>query len=357
MVSPQQPPAKILVIGPSWVGDMVLAQSLFKTLKINQPNCVIDVAAPAWTLPLLDRMPEVSGKIALPFKHGELKLWQRIQFGRTLKNQGYTQSIILTNSLKSAILPWAASIKKRTSFLGEMRYGLVNDIRPLDKTKLKKTVERFVTLGLEKNQPLPENIAHPRLIADQKNGLACLKKLGITTPEAPILGLCPGAEYGEAKRWPAEYYAEVAREAIKKGWQVWLFGSDKDIEVTNKINELANNQCIDFGGKTKLGDVIDLMAMCNTIISNDSGLMHVAAALDKKLIAIFGSSDPTHTPPMHPNAVIEYLGLACSPCFKRACPLGEQSVQLACLKNINPQRISLEIRHIRNALSTRMTDL
>ena len=132
-------PEKILILGPAWVGDMVLAQSLFKTLKANKPNCIIDVAAPAWTLPLLERMPEVSGKIALPFKHGELAFWARIAFGKTLKNQGYTQAIILTNSFKSAILPWAAGIPTRTSFLGEMRYGLINDIRPLDKTKLKKT--------------------------------------------------------------------------------------------------------------------------------------------------------------------------------------------------------------------------
>ena len=153
-------PQKILVLGPAWVGDMVLAQSLFKTLKINHPNCQIDVAAPAWTLPLLERMPEVSNKIALPFKHGELAFWQRIAFGKSLKNVGYTQSIVLTNSFKSALLPWAAGIKKRTGFLGEMRYGLLNDIRPLDKTKLKKTVERFVALGLpkagcEKNASLP----------------------------------------------------------------------------------------------------------------------------------------------------------------------------------------------------------
>ena len=334
---------KILVIGPSWVGDMVLAQSLFKTLKINHPNCIIDVAAPAWTLPLLERMAEVSTKIALPFKHGELAFWQRIQFGKNLKKQSYTHSIILTNSLKSALLPWAAGIPTRTSFLGEMRYGLINDIRPLDKTKLKKTVERFVTLGLEKNQPLPIKLPQPSLIANEQNGLNCLKKLGVNQPNVNVLGLCPGAEYGEAKRWPQEYYAEVANFALQKGWQVWLFGSDKDIEITNKINILTKNQCLDFGGKTNLSEAIDLMAMCHTIVSNDSGLMHVAAALDKKLIAIFGSSDPSHTPPMNPNAVIEYLGVGCSPCFQRTCPLKEKKQLLKCLKDIKPDSVKLRI--------------
>jgi heptosyltransferase-2 len=336
---------KILVMGPAWVGDMVLAQSLFKTLKANSPDCNIDVAAPAWTLPLLERMPEVSGKIALPFKHGELAFWKRIAFGKSLKNAGYTQSIILTNSLKSAILPFAAGIPTRTSFLGEMRYGLVNDIRPLDKTKLKKTVERFVTLGLKKNEALPNSIPIPALNASPEGSWILAYKHGVLNNQTKILGLCPGAEYGEAKRWPAEYYAEVANHILEKGWQVMLFGSDKDIPVTTQINVLTQNRCVDLGGKTKLGEAIDLMSLCDTIVSNDSGLMHVAAALvspedtHKKLIAIFGSSDPFHTPPMNVNAVIEYLGLECSPCFERTCPL----THLNCLKQITPTKI---IQHI-----------
>ena len=343
---------KILVLGPAWVGDMVLAQSLFKTLKANLPNCVIDVAAPAWTLPLLERMPEVSSKIALPFKHGELAFWQRIRFGKSLKNSGYTQSIILTNSFKSALLPWAAGIPKRTGFLGEMRYGLINDLRPLDKTKLKKTVERFVTLGLDKHAVLPKTIPNPYLNSAPETAWILASRLGILGNKSKILGhkilgLCPGAEYGEAKRWPAEYFAEVANHALKNGWQVLLFGSDKDVPVTSQINQLTQNKCVDLGGKTKLGEAIDLMSICDTVISNDSGLMHVAAALskkagDKKLIAIFGSSDPYHTPPMQPDAVIEYLGLSCSPCFKRECPL-KHDAHLACLKNIAPQLILTKI--------------
>ena len=326
---------KILILGPAWVGDMVLAQSLFKILKTNKPNCIIDVAAPAWTLPLLARMPEVNDAIALPFKHGELAFFERIRFGKSLRNKGYTQAIILTNSFKSALLPWAAGIKRRTGFLGEMRYGLINDIRPLDKTKLKKTVERFVFLGLEENQEIPENLPNPHLTSTPEGAWVLASRYGIKNDKSRILGLCPSAEYGEAKRWPAEYYAEVAVAALNKGWQVWLFGSDKDIPVTSHINQLTQGQCTDFAGKTKLGEAIDLISVCDTVISNDSGLMHVAAALDRKLIAIFGSSDPYHTPPMHPDAVIEYLGLECSPCFERTCPL----THLNCLKNIRPQHI------------------
>ena len=334
---------KILILGPAWVGDMVLAQSLFKTLKVNRPNCQIDVAAPAWTLPLLERMVEVSNKIALPFKHKQLAFWQRIAFGKSLKNAGYTQCIILTNSFKSALLPWAAGIPIRTSFLGEMRYGLINDIRPLDKTKLKKTVERFVSLGLANNESLPKTLPNPQLNASPEAAWILARSHGVLNNGAKdlnnkILGLCPGAEYGEAKRWPAEYYAEVANDALNKGWQVLLFGSDKDVPVTSQINAITQHKCIDLGGKTKLGEAIDLMSICHTVVSNDSGLMHVAAALDRKLTAIFGSSDPFHTPPMNANAKVKYLGLKCSPCFKRECPLpGEQ--YLACLKEIKPNQI------------------
>lgn len=330
---------KILVMGPSWVGDMVLAHSLFQSLKQQNPDVQIDVAAPAWTLPLLERMPEITEKIALPFKHGQLSLFERIKFGHSLKNKDYTQSISLVNSLKSAILPFSANIPRRTGFLGEMRYGLLNDIRPLDKNKLPRTVDRFVTLGLDENQII-STIPQPKLLANRNNALKILKNMGIKKPDKKILGLCPGAEYGEAKRWPAEYYASVANEAIDKGWEVWLFGSDKDIPVTNTINQLTENRCQDFGGRTQLGDAIDVMSLCHTIISNDSGLMHVAAALDKNLIAIYGSSNPHHTPPMHPDAVVEYLGLECSPCFKRECPLGH----LNCLNNIPPEKIIPKIK-------------
>ena len=318
---------------------MVLAQSLFKVLKQKNPNCKIDVAAPVWTLPLIERMPEVNIGIAMPFKHGEFSLYERIRFGKKLRPHGYTQAIILTNSFKSAILPFAANIPQRTGFLGEMRYGLVNDIRPLDKSKLIRTVDRFVMLGIPVNDTLPSSIPNPVLIANHQNAIDTLKKLGQEKPVKKILGLCPGAEYGEAKRWPINYYAEVAREALNHGWHVWLFGSEKDIPVTHEINQLTNNQCFDLGGKTKLGEAIDLMSLCESIVSNDSGLMHVAAALNKKLVSIYGSSDPHHTPPMSGRAVIAYLGLECSPCFKRQCPLTGQNEQLKCLKQIKANSI------------------
>ena len=326
---------KILVLGPAWVGDMVLAQSLFKILKLQQPNCKIDVAAPPWTLPLIEHMPEVHKGIALPFGHRQLLLLERIKFGISLRHEGYTQAIILTNSFKSAILPYAANIPQRTSFLGEMRFGLINDIRTLDKIKLPRTVDRFASLGLPAGALLPPVLPEPSLISNKEKALLTLHKLGVVKTPNKILGLCPGAEYGEAKRWPAEYYAEVALDALSKDWQVWLFGSVKDIHITQEINKLTNNKCFDFCGKTKLSEVINLISLCDSLVSNDSGLMHVSAALDKKLIAIYGSSNPYHTPPMSKKTVIEYLNLECSPCFKRVCPLNHTN----CLKQIPAIRV------------------
>jgi heptosyltransferase-2 len=336
---PTTTPKNILIIGPAWVGDMVLAQSLFKLLKVKQPNCRIDVAAPPWTLPLLEHMPEVDNGICLPFNHGQFSLLERIKLGRSLRHKKYTQAIILTNSFKSAILPFFANIPQRTSFLGEMRYGLINDVRPLDKLKLPRTVDRFVILGLPFGTSLPARLPEPSLISNKNFALATLQKFGEFTTIDKIFGLCPGAEYGESKCWPAEYYAEVASDALAKSYKVFLFGSLKDASITQKINTLTGNKCLDLGGKTSLSEAINLISLCDLVVSNDSGLMHISSALDKRLVAIYGSSTPFHTPPMSSKAVIEYLNLECSPCYKRVCPLSH----LNCLKNIPSSRVIYEL--------------
>jgi heptosyltransferase-2 len=296
---------------------------------------VIDVAAPAWTLPLLERMPEVRRGIALPFRHGKLDLAARLRIGRSLRHEGYSQAILLTNSLKSALVPWAAGIPRRSGFLGELRYSLLNDIRPLDKTRLPRTVDRFAALGLLPDEGVPAVLPNPALAASREQGLAALARLGRQPPQSPVLGLCPGAEYGPAKRWPEAYHAAVAQWALAQGWEVWLFGSAKDVQVTQAINQLTENRCLDLGGRTQLSDAIDLMALTSAVVSNDSGLMHLAAALQRPLVAIYGSSDPHHTPPMSDLAKVLYLGLECSPCFERVCPLGH----LKCLRDITPPMV------------------
>lgn len=341
----------ILIVGPSWVGDMVMAQSLFITLKQQQPDCNIDVLAPAWSLALLERMPQVRHGIVMPLGHGQFGLTARRDLGKRLRGQ-YQQAIVLPNSWKSALIPWFAGIAKRTGYLGELRWGLLNDVRTLDKQTLSMTVQRFVALGLPVDAAQPLSCASPDLLVgiDRQHKVAESFDLmaaiwshpetdGAATArldDSPILALCPGAEYGPAKRWPAEHFAELARYAAAKGWQVWLFGSGKDRAVTEDINRLASGVCCNFAGQTSLAEAVDLLSLADAVVSNDSGLMHVAAALNKKLVAIYGSSDPGFTPPLNVNARIIDLKLECSPCFKRVCPLGHNR----CLSDISPEQVA-----------------
>ncbi len=328
---------KILIVGPSWVGDMVMAQSLFKVLQQCHPGAVIDVLAPAWSLPLLERMPEVDRGIVMPLGHGRLALGERYRLGKGLRSERYSQAIVLPNSLKSAIVPWVAGIPHRTGYRGEMRYGLLNDLRILDKGQLPMTVQRFVALGVGAGEPLPE-IPEPKLEVQSQAIEEALKSLGLEHPAEKLLVLCPGAEYGPAKQWPSDYFAAVADEKLQQGWQVWLFGSEKDRGVGEAVIAAlgeAGNRVQNLAGQTTLEQAVDLMSLATVVVGNDSGLMHVAAALDRDLVAIYGSSDPGFTPPLNRRAKIVDLNLECSPCFKRECPLGHYD----CLKKMEPTQI------------------
>jgi len=328
----------ILVVGPSWVGDMVMAQSLFMTLSQQHPDCTIDVLAPAWSRPLLERMPEVNAAIDMPLTHGEFGFFKRRELGRDLRENKYTQAIVLPNSWKSALVPFFASIPQRTGNTGEMRYGLLNDARPLDKQALPMTVQRFCALAYPANfKELPPATPTPKLVVTDKGVADACAKHSLYS-DAPVLVLCPGAEYGPAKRWPTVYYAQVANYWLEQGGQVWLFGSQKDQTVTAELNAHTKDRCVDLAGRTSLAEAIDLMSMAEFVVSNDSGLMHVAASLQRPLIALYGSSDPGFTPPLNQQAHILRLGLECSPCFKRECPLGH----LDCLNKLEPQQV-LEI--------------
>lgn len=314
---------------------MMMAQTLFKLLKVRDPDCRIDVLAPEWSRPLLARMPEVSTAIDSPFKHGQLGIAERRRLGHSLRSKKYTRSIVLPNSFKSALVPFWARIPRRTGFVGELRYGLLNDARKLDKQQLTMTVQRFSALGLGKDETVPDKLPRPRLVTDQDSIDRSLNDTGLGVPYSPVLALCPGAEYGPAKRWPTRHYAEVARHYLDAGWQVWLFGSDKDEPVCQRINQQCDHRCEDLAGRTTLGQAIDLMSLASAAVSNDSGLMHLAAALDLPLVAVYGSSDPGFTPPLSRHAQVVNLGLDCSPCFKRECPLGHMN----CLNQLEPDMV------------------
>ncbi len=325
---------KILVIGPSWVGDAMLAQPMLMRLKQRHPDCRIDLLAPPWTAALLRAMPEVHEVIINPFPHGALQLGARYRLGKQLRAAHYDQAIVLPNSLKSALVAFFAQIPRRTGFVGEMRYGLLNDARKLDKTVLPLMVERFAQLAEAPGDAIPRPLANPRLEISAAQRDATLHKLGLTL-EQPVAVFCPGAEYGPAKRWPSAYFADIALRLQQQGYAVWLIGSGKDKPVADEINQLAHGCCRNLCGSTDLGDAIALLSCAQLVISNDSGLMHLAAALDRPMLAIFGSSSPQFTPPLSDKAQVVKLDIECSPCFRRECPQGH----FHCMVKLAPDQV------------------
>jgi len=357
---------KLLIIAPSWVGDAVMAQPLLRRLRERYPDAVIDAFSPAWVAPVLERMPEIRRVVINPLAHGELSLKLRWKLGRALRQDHYDHAIILPNSLKSALIPFFAGISLRTGFKGEMRFGLINDMRHLDKQALPLMVERFAALAEYPGTPLHRPVKNPRLTADKERAQAILARLGLTQKKT-VVAFCVGAEYGPAKRWPAAHFAELARMLADAGHEIWLLGSHKDMEIGAEIEQIyferpsrspplplagegwgEGNSLAEKGngegkvsalrnlcGQTDLAEAIDLLAAADLAVVNDSGLMHIAAALDMPMIALFGSSSPGFTPPMSDQARIISLDLPCSPCFKRECPLGH----FDCMIKLSPQRV------------------
>lgn len=334
MDTTQHIPQKILVVGPSWVGDTVISQSLLKLLMEQNPGVQIDYLAPPWTLPLLSRMPEVRDSINNPFGHGAIRLGERRALGKTLRERGYDHALVLPNSWKSALIPWFAGIPLRSGFRGEARWGLLNDLRHLDAAVLPQMVQRFAALALPAGTTLPDHLPLPLLqsTAAQQQGL--LARLGLNTGK-PAVAFCPGAEYGPAKRWPEAHFSALARMLAERGYAVWLVGSPKDHAVAETIAQGAAATCINLCGKTDIAEAADLLAAARLVVTNDSGLMHIAAAVGRPVIALYGSSAPQFTPPLSNDARILSLSIECSPCFKRECPLGH----FKCLNDLSPERV------------------
>ncbi len=312
---------KILVIGPSWVGDMVMAQSLYKRLRRQDPDAEIHVLAPGWSKPVLERMPEVSRTIEQPIGHGEFGFFTRRALGRTLRAENYSQAIVLPRSFKSALVPLFAAIPLRTGFRGEMRYGLLNDIRAFDETRLDQTVKRFVALGARPGDPELSEIELPRLETTPEQRFATLERFQLDSAEDSVTFM-PGAEYGPAKRWPIEYFADLAARLNRVGIAVRVLGSDKERDLGETIAKATDgSRTRNLCGETSLAEVTDLLSASKAAVTNDSGLLHMAAAVGTQVIALYGSSSPGFTPPLTEAKRVFYLDIECSPCFQRTCPL------------------------------------
>ena len=322
-----------------------MSQSLYMCIKQNNPDNRITVMAPSWTRPLLDRMPEVDAKLKFDLKHGELNLGARRSLGKSLRDSNFTQAIVLPLSFKSALVPFHANIKTRTGWRGEWRNILLNDCRPTQDENFPLMVQRFAALANPSYSLPPENIPKPKLSTQQSDVNSSLSKFELTK-ELKILAISPGAEFGEAKQWPSEYYAELMNAVLQQGWQVWIFGSAKDREVAElivaQVPEKFRNRVKILAGQTSLAEAVDLMAQANVVISNDSGLMHIAAALGRPLVAVYGSTSPDFTPPLAQQMEVVRLGLECSPCFKRECPLEH----LNCLRQLSPDIVFAAVQRL-----------
>jgi heptosyltransferase-2 len=318
-----------LVIAPQWIGDAVMTEPLLRRLAERGER--LTVGALPWVAPVYRAMPQVAEVIEFPFAHGSLQFKARRAIARRIEGQ-FETAYVLPNSLKSALLPFLASIPKRIGYMGEARIGLLT--HRLKNPKNKPPMVAFYSAlsgeaGFETDRPqlhIPE--------ADIKETLA-----GLGLPRDAYAVFAPGSEYGPAKRWPAAHYAALAS---RLGMPVALLGSAKEADLCDEISEGAKN-CLNLAGKLPLTQSMHALAASKIIVTNDSGLMHVAAALGVPQVAIFGSSSPLHTPPLSDKAVVLWLKndsayqppLDCAPCFERICPLGHTR----CLNDISAERV------------------
>jgi heptosyltransferase-2 len=325
-----------LVIAPQWIGDAVMTEPLLRRLAARGER--ITVGALPWVAPVYRAMPQVAQVLELPFAHGGLQWTARRSLAQQLRGQ-FDTAYVCPNSLKSALLPWWADVPKRIGYLGESRFMVLNERLPNPAAGHRPPMVGFYS-ALSGDSAVADD--RPQLSLDAEAAAAVLASLGLQAQGFYVFS--PGAEYGPAKRWPAAHFAELARLLPLP---VVLLGSAKESALCAEIAAAANAQravqCVDLSGRTSLDLALAVIAQARAMVSNDSGLMHVAAAFGVPQVALFGSSSPLHTPPLSARATVIWLRddplyqpvLDCAPCFERTCPLGH----LRCLNDIAPARV------------------
>lgn len=318
-------PMQTLIVAPNWIGDLVMAQPLFALLKSNSDE-KLTLVAPAPLEDLARVMPELDRVVSTPFLHGKLEWRARTRLARELASDRFDRAFILPNSFKSALIPWLARIPVRIGYRGEARRMLLTHHFP-DPAAATPMVERYARLAAPASTRLPSPVLR---VAPTRIEEALLK---FELDRArPLFIFCPGAEYGPAKRWPPRHFAELAERVVADipRAQIVILGTANDISAQTEVCAQSRAPIQALAGKTSLQEAIALLAAATGVVCNDSGLMHIAAALGRPQAAIFGSTDPRHTPPRSSRAEVVWLHLECSPCFERVCPLGH----LRCLNDI-----------------------
>ncbi|RJG00116.1 lipopolysaccharide heptosyltransferase II [Noviherbaspirillum saxi] len=329
--------ARTLVISPNWIGDAVMAQPLLRVLKDQHPQRPIDVLAPKWVAPVWRAMREVDTVLEAPFRHGALQLRERREYARMLKQRGYADAYVLPNTLKFALIPWLAGIPKRVGYKGEMRYGLLNVMHHDNRDAQRPMVSFYAALAdmPRADVPAPSALPRPALYVSDERMQEVVSRAGLRV-DRPLVLFAPGAEFGTAKRWPAAHFAQLAMRIMQDRPQVQiaLMGSGKDKEVCDEILAQAPG-LFNLAGVTALDEAVALIARADAMVSNDSGLLHIASALNRPIVAIYGPTDPLHAPPFSDVAESLYLTLECAPCKQRECPLGHHR----CMREITPEMV------------------
>lgn len=326
---------RILVIAPNWIGDCVMAQPLLRLLKQSYPHQPIDVLAPGWVAPVLRAMAEVDTVLETPFKHGSLQLRERWRFAQRLRQRGYSAAYVLPNTIKFALLPWLAGIKQRIGYKGESRYGLINIMHHDDPVTPRAMVVFYAALAYAPTFNAPTQLPRPVLRVAHAQIDEVLGNLGLSAKNK-LITFAPGAEFGNAKRWPAAHFAQLAHSILQAfpDTQIVLLGSPKDNAVCDEIEALCPS-VHHLAGKTSLDQAIALIASTAAVVSNDSGLLHIASALNRPVIALYGPTDPDHAPPFSDIAHALSLRLACAPCKQRECPLVHQD----CMQKLSSEMV------------------
>jgi heptosyltransferase-2 len=318
--------ARTLVISPNWIGDAVMAQPLLQLLKLEHPDRAIDVLAPPSVAPVWRAMVEVDTVLETPFRHGALQLRERWKYGHLLRQRGYSAAYVLPNTLKYALIPAFAGIGKRVGYKGEMRHGLIN-VMHHDDVPARPMVPFYAALAGDPQAPLRASVPKPAMRVAPDIVAAVCARHGIYGGRALVV-FAPGAEFGAAKRWPARHFAALALEILARDGsaQIGLLGSPKDKAACDEIIAITGVAGMhNLAGVTRLDEAIALIAHSRAVVANDSGLLHIASALNRPVIALYGPTDPDHAPPFSDIARAMSLRLPCSPCRQRECPLGHHN--------------------------------